>query len=202
MGRAGRPPSRPSPSSVHSTPAMLRFRIAVAAAGVVAAAAAASPAQAACAGADVMPSSANAAKVGKATLCLLNVQRRTHGLRKLRENAKLRRASADYSQLMVSEGFFSHVSPSGSTFESRVRGTHYLDAARAWAIGENIAWGTGGLGTPRSIVRAWMHSPGHRANILNGTFRDIGIGIATGAPIPAGAAANGATYTTDFGYRG
>ena len=181
---------------------MLRIRSAVAVAAVLlSATVAASSAHAACAGADDMPSSANAAKVRTATLCLLNVQRRVHGLRKLRENGKLRHASVDYSRLMVSQGFFSHVSPSGSTLQSRVTGTHYLDGARAWSIGENIAWGTGTLGTPRSIVRAWMHSPGHRANILNGTYRDIGSGIASGAPIPAGAAANGATYTTDLGHR-
>jgi uncharacterized protein YkwD len=180
---------------------MLRARTAVAVAGVLAATVAAAPAHAACAGADVMPSSANAAKVRKATLCLLNVQRRAHGLRKLRENSKLRHAAAGYSRLMVSQGFFSHVSPGGSTLESRVNSTHYLDGARSWSIGENIAWGTGRLGTPRAIVKAWMNSPGHRDNILNGTYRDIGIGIATGAPIPAGAAAGGGTYTTDFGYR-
>jgi uncharacterized protein YkwD len=180
---------------------MLRTRTAVAVAGVFVATVAAAPAHAACAGADVTPSGANAAKVRKATLCLLNVQRRAHGLRKLRENGKLRRAAAGYSRLMVSQGFFSHVSPGGSTLESRVNSTHYLDGARSWSIGENIAWGTGALGTPRAIVKAWMNSPGHRENILNGTYRDIGIGIATGAPIPAGAAAGGGTYTTDFGYR-
>jgi uncharacterized protein YkwD len=180
---------------------MLRSRTAVAVAGVLVATVAAAPAHAACAGADVMPSSANAAKVRKAALCLLNVQRRAHGLRRLRENGKLRHAAAAYSRLMVSQGFFSHVSPGGSTLESRVNSTHYLDGARSWSIGENIAWGTGALGTPRAIVKAWMNSPGHRENILNGTYRDIGIGIATGAPIPAGAAAGGGTYTTDFGYR-
>jgi uncharacterized protein YkwD len=180
---------------------MLRTRTAVAVAGVFVATVAAAPAHAACAGADVMPSSANAAKVRKATLCLLNVQRRAHGLRNLRGNRKLRHAAAGYSRLMVSQGFFSHVSPGGSTLESRVNSTHYLDGARSWRIGENIAWGTGALGTPRAIVKAWMNSPGHRENILNGTYRDIGIGITPGAPIPAGASAGGGTYTTDFGYR-
>ena len=47
---------------------------------------------------------------------------------------------------------------------------------------------------------AWMHSPPHRANILNGTFSEIGIGIARGAPI--GGVGDGATYVTDFGRRG
>jgi uncharacterized protein YkwD len=47
-----------------------------------------------------------------------------------------------------------------------------------------------------------MNSPGHRANILNGSFREIGIGIANGAPVSLGAATAGATYATDFGFRG
>jgi uncharacterized protein YkwD len=148
-----------------------------------------------------MPSSTNAAKVRRATLCLLNVQRRAQGLSPLHENRRLRSAAAAYSKLMVRLGFFDHTSPTGSTMQSRITATHYLDGARSWSIGENIAYGTGPYGTPRAIVRSWMHSPGHRANILNGTFRDIGIGIAKGAPVAGGANAGGGTYTTDFGYR-
>ena len=180
---------------------MLRLRATVAAAGVLAVAAAAAPAQAACSGADLVPSHANAAKVRTATLCLLNAQRRAHGLRKLRSNDRLRRIAAGYAHEMVQQSFFDHVSPSGSTPLSRIKSTRYLEGARSWSIGENLAWGTGSLATPRATVRAWMHSPGHRANILNRTFREIGIGIATGAPVPIDAAAPGATYATDFGGR-
>jgi uncharacterized protein YkwD len=179
---------------------MHRFRIALATGGVLAAIAA-TPAHAACSGADAMPSGSNAAKVRHATLCLLNAQRTAHGLGKLRANGRLRRAAAAYSRLMVADDFFSHVSPAGSTPQSRIESTHYLDGARSWSIGENIAWGTGSLATPRGIVRSWMHSPGHRANILNGDFREIGIGIAHGVPVHI-RAARGATYTTDFGSRG
>jgi uncharacterized protein YkwD len=182
---------------------MTKARAALTAAAVVAAmATAASSAHAACAGADAMPSAANAAKVRNATLCLLNRQRHAHGLSGLRGNRKLRSAATDYSKLMVRLHFFDHVSPTGSTLRSRVESTHYLDGARSWSIGENIAWGTGSFATPRSIVRSWMHSPGHRANILNGGFRDIGIGIAPGAPVHMNGATGGATYTTDFGSRG
>jgi uncharacterized protein YkwD len=181
---------------------MLRLRIAVAVAGALAVTAAASPAQAACRGADVMPSPASAAKVRKATLCLLNAQRRAHGLKKLRANGRLRHAATGYARFMVKRNFFAHEGPDGSTPLSRIRSTRYLRGARSWAIGENLAWGTGSFATPRSTVRAWMHSPGHRANILNGSFREIGIGIADGAPVSIGAAAPGATYATDFGYRG
>ena len=66
----------------------------------------------------------------------------------------------------------------------------------SWSAGENIAWGSGSLGTPASIVDGWMHSAGHRANILNGAFTQIGIGVAGGAP-QAGID-DGGTYATDF----
>ena len=55
--------------------------------------------------------------------------------------------------------------------------------SRSWSVGENLAWGTGVLATPRATVRAWMHSPDHRANLLDRRFADVGIGVAAGAPI-------------------
>jgi hypothetical protein len=61
-------------------------------------------------------------------------------------------------------------------------------------VGENIGWGQGALTTPRSIVDAWMASPGHRENLLSRDYTEVGLG-ALGTP---GAGA-GATYTTDFG---
>ena len=79
--------------------------------------------------------------------------------------------------------FFSHTSPGGATFVDRIRGTGYLAGARSWAIGENIAYGSGSRSSPRSIGRAWMNSPGHRANILSSNYREIGIGLAIGTPV-------------------
>jgi uncharacterized protein YkwD len=155
-----------------------------------------------CSDGDVVPTSANMPQARHATLCLLNQERRNHGLRRVRPNSKLRSAAQAYSWAMVRNDFFGHVSPSGSTLVGRVRDTAYLASARGWALGENIAWGSGPLGTPRQIMRAWMQSAGHRRNILTRRFTDVGIGIAPGAPValPAGTAA--ATYTTDFGTRG
>jgi uncharacterized protein YkwD len=155
-----------------------------------------------CAGGDVTPTNANVAQASHATLCLLNHERVTHGLHRLHTSRKLRNAARSYSWAMVRNDFFDHVSPHGSTLLGRVRKTAYLASAHGWALGENIAWGAGSLATPRQTVRAWMHSAGHRHNILTGRFREIGIGIAPGAPVrlPEGMAA--ATYTTDFGTRG
>jgi uncharacterized protein YkwD len=182
---------------------MPRLRIAIVAAGILAASAVATPAHAAdCAEADLMPTASNLAQIRQATLCLLNAERSAHGLRDLRANPRLRRAATGYARLMDSTNFFSHTSPSGSTMLSRITSTKYLSGARTWTIGENLAWGTGSYATPAGAVRAWMRSPGHRRNILNPAFREIGIGVADGAPISVAAAASGATYATDFGSRG
>jgi uncharacterized protein YkwD len=182
---------------------MPRLRIAIVAAGILAASAVATPAQAAgCAGAGLMPTHTNSAQIRHATLCLLNAQRRAHGLRGLRANPRLRRAASGFARLMERANFFSHTSPSGSTPLSRIRSTSYLHGARSWTIGENIAWGTGAYATPRGTVSAWMRSAGHRRNILDPAFHEIGIGVAHGAPVGVGAASSGATYATDFGSRG
>jgi uncharacterized protein YkwD len=181
---------------------MSRFRIALVAAGIAAAAAVATPAQAAgCAGAGLMPTRTNVAQMDQATLCLLNAQRRAHGLQPLSADPRLARAATGYAHEMARRKFFSHTSPSGSTPVSRIKATHYLSGARSWHIGENLAWGTGPRATPRLTVSAWMHSPGHRRNILDPAFRRVGIGIARGAPVRVSAAAHGATYATDFGSR-
>ncbi len=139
--------------------------------------------------------------LARATLCLLNKQRRLHHLKGLKMSKRLGQAARGHSVEMARVHYFSHNSFSGATFLDRIRRSGYLHLARRWSVGENIAWGTGGLSTPRSIVRAWMHSPGHRANILQPSFRHIGIGISFGAPVRI-AARSAATYTTDFGMRG
>lgn len=149
-----------------------------------------------CANAAASPSSVSSTIAVRTTACLLNQQRAAHGLRKVRLNGRLSRAAVRHARDMVRRHYFSHVSLSGASFLQRIKRAGYLKRARSWSAGENIAWGSGGLATPRSIVRAWMNSPGHRANILNGRFREIGLGVARGAP-----RGGGATYVNEFGYR-
>jgi uncharacterized protein YkwD len=158
-------------------------------------------AAAACKGAKKVPSHGQTKQARRATLCLLNRERAARGLRPLRSNRKLRVAALRHSASMARHNFFDHTSPTGTTMSSRIKGTGYTRRARSWSIGENIAWGSGGYATPRQIVRSWMRSPGHRANILNGGFREIGIGVAVGTPMRVAASSGGATYTTDFGRR-
>src|SRR5687767_8228773 len=151
----------------------------------------------ACASATVHPALIAKRQARLVTRCLLNRERRGHGLRALRLNGRLSAAAVRHSRNMVRRDFFAH-----GNFVARILNARYAGRNGTWSLGENIAWGTGHLATPREIVRGWMNSPGHRHNILSGKFRDIGIGIVDGAPGAGRAAGGGATYTTDFGRKG
>jgi uncharacterized protein YkwD len=128
----------------------------------------------------------------RAVACIVNEQRARAGLAALRYDRRLARAASGYPEAMVREGFFAHVSPEGSTLGQRARAAGY----RSGTLGETIAWGSGELSTPAAIVDAWMHSPPHRAVLMSGAFRRIGLGVASGAPTHVPGAA---TVTADFG---
>jgi uncharacterized protein YkwD len=178
---------------------MPRALLAVAAALVLLALAAAPALAAPCPGADRAPSAQGAGQARAATLCLVNAERRRHGLRRLRLHGELQRASQRYARDMVARRFFSHVSPGGARLTARIRAAGaYLDRARGFRVGENLAWGPSGAATPREIVRSWLGSPGHRRNMLDRRFREVGLGIALGTPTGRG----GATYANQFGVRG
>lgn len=100
---------------------------------------------------------------------LINEIRTQYGLGQLTVNTELSRVARIKSKDMREKGYFSHTSPTyGSPFDMMKRfGIRYRTA------GENIAMG---YRTPQSVVNGWMNSPGHRANILNGNFKEIGMG--------------------------
>jgi uncharacterized protein YkwD len=150
---------------------------------------------ASCSGAAGSPAQLGSSKAKRVTLCLLNRERRAHGLRPLRSNSKLARAARSHARDMVAQRYFSHDSRNGASFSARIKRTGWTRARRSYTMGENIGWGGGALSTPRAMVRGWMNSAGHKANILAREFRFIGIGIADGAPNGG----SGATYATDFG---
>ena len=157
-------------------------------------------AQANCSGTRVTPSVTNVPYIQNATLCLLNAERSARGMAPLRLNRALSRAARRHAADMVRRKYFSHVSRSGETFVDRIRATGYLRNAPRWTVGENLAWGSAKRATPAEIVRAWMKSPGHRANILNPRYREVGLGVVVGAPVPITGAVT-MTYSNDFGSR-
>jgi uncharacterized protein YkwD len=145
-----------------------------------------------CAGASSRPTHARAAEFSGTTLCLLNRERARNGLGRLHSNSALALAAWRHSRDMANHNFFAH-----GDFVGRIQRAGYFRGRRSWTVGENIAWGAGSNATPRAIVSMWMHSPPHRANILNGSFHQVGVGLVAGAPVPNVRGA--ATYTTDFG---
>jgi uncharacterized protein YkwD len=169
--------------------------LAIAAFGTPTASYAASPP---CAATTVAAGQAPAATVAKAVRCLVNAQRAAHGLAPLQASRALRLAAEAHGDDMVSHRFFAHVSPFSGAVTDRARRAGYLARSRDWALGEDIAWGEGSLSTPRSIVTAWMNSPGHRAVILGREFRDVGVGVTAGVPVDDGSMP-GATFVLDAG---
>jgi uncharacterized protein YkwD len=151
-----------------------------------------------CADADLEATGENLGRIRAAILCLHNQIRAEHDLPALRENRRLRKAAHGHSRDMVKDGYFEHTTPEGTTMVDRILRARYVREDEGWALGENLAWGTGSLGTPRGAVQAWMDSPGHRANILKKAYRELGVGVVVGVPVSDAA---GATYTVDFGVR-
>ena len=100
---------------------------------------------------------------------LVNEIRQQNGLRPLTANWELSRVARYKSQDMRDNGYFSHTSPTyGSPFQMiRAFGLSFRTA------GENIARG---YSTPQAVVNGWMNSSGHRANILNASYTQIGVG--------------------------
>lgn len=100
---------------------------------------------------------------------LVNEIRVQNGLKPLTANWELSRVARYKSQDMVDNRYFSHTSPTyGTPFQMiKAFGLSYRTA------GENIAYGQR---TPQAVVNAWMNSSGHRANILNSSYTQIGVG--------------------------
>jgi uncharacterized protein YkwD len=135
-----------------------------------------------------------------AVRCLVNRRRSNHGLRPLGKSGRLKRAAQRHTGYMQDHRCFAHECPGEPSVLSRLKRVNYIvGGLSSWMYGENIAYGERRLGTPRAIVRAWMRSPGHRQNILDSRFRQIGIGFSHGIPPQPGA--SGSTITTDFGMR-
>jgi uncharacterized protein YkwD len=146
------------------------------------------------------PRAATAHQLRSSALCLVNLARERHGIAPLRFSPELREAATAHSRSMVRDGSLSHYGPRGSTLTTRIARTGYLARAASFRAAENIGAGEGrGYGSPLAIVRGWMHSAGHRGNILDPGLRDFGIGIARGNPY--GGSRNAVTYTLDLATR-
>lgn len=114
-----------------------------------------------------------AERVRAEILAAVNAERKKTGAPPLRSNSLLDKAAQRHAQDMLARGYFAHQSPAGTTVRERAR-----EAGYDWrAIGENIAEGQFSVD---EVMRTWMNSPGHRRNILDPNFRELGVGLALG----------------------
>lgn len=109
--------------------------------------------------------------------CMTNYARQLSGLKRYRVKRKLDRSASSKAADMLRCGAFSHTACK-RPFDWWIK-KKYIRGRCYWA-GENIAWGSQGVGGVRDIFKAWMKSPGHRAAILNRKYTDLGIGFRTG----------------------
>src|SRR5688500_3420225 len=127
----------------------LALAISLPAAAAVPGAAIAAPG--ACASANSSPATTSAAQLEDTVLCLVNRERTSRGLKRLRANDKLDRAARGHSKHLVRAKFFSHDSPSGASVLERVKRRGYRSSG-GLMVGEIIAWGSGSYATPEEIV--------------------------------------------------
>ncbi len=135
----------------------------------------------------------------KKTFVLHNEIRTEHILPTFCVHPRLQEAARAHSKDMIQRDYFSHNTKGRGSFEKRlVRFGYDAKGYDYYRVGENIALGSGSNGTRESRMSAWMRSDGHRHNILNEEFREIGVGTRTGEF----EGVEGVTmYTVDFGVR-
>ncbi|MFF9391786.1 CAP domain-containing protein [Streptomyces griseoluteus] len=113
---------------------------------------------------------------------LVNAERAKAGCSPVALNSTLTKAAQNHSADMAAHNTMSHTGSDGSDPGSRITAAGYQ-----WsAYGENVAYG---YSTPEQVMTGWMNSPGHRENILNCSFKEIGVGLAQ----------PGSYWTQDFG---
>jgi uncharacterized protein YkwD len=131
----------------------------------------------------------------------INQVRAQHALPAFRTSGALRAAAEFHSRTMAARGFFAHESADGSAFWKRVERYYPSRGFRYWSVGENLAYGSPTI-SAEGTVRAWMNSPGHRANLLSGAWQEVGLaavhddyapGVYDGRPVTI--------VTADFGVR-
>ena len=118
----------------------------------------------------------------KRSLDLHNQTRASNGLAKFCIHPALQDAARAHSKEMIDKDYFSHNSYNGETFSERLKRYGYTPLpGRYWTVGENIAYNSStGAASADKAHSQWMNSTGHKANILNKNFRQIGIGAVYG----------------------
>lgn len=110
----------------------------------------------------------------------INVLRKSHGLRPLRPVSRLVTAADRHASSMAARSYFRHElftparAANWTDFGTWIRWHWPGPGFSSWGVGENLAWGAPDI-SARVTIRRWLASPGHRANLLNRSWRQIGV---------------------------
>jgi uncharacterized protein YkwD len=141
------------------------------------------------------------AQLQGALLAQINAFRAAHGLVRLRVSSALDAVADGHSVQMARLGYFSHNSANGLSFSARIARVYSPRGYRSWSVGENLVWGGPDIGASRAF-RLWLASPPHRANLLNASWREVGLGAVHSTSAPGVYGGGPATIVTaDFGAR-
>jgi uncharacterized protein YkwD len=152
--------------------------------------------------ADTAPAAIERARaLDQAIVLQLNETRTAHRLRPLALSPALASAAASHSRSMLRGGFFAHESQDGSSFVLRLRRFYRPAGYASWSAGENLLYDTGALDA-QTAIRAWLASPEHRRNMLDPSWREVGVAAMHSASA-GGTFGGDATWvvTMDFGVR-
>jgi uncharacterized protein YkwD len=152
---------------------------------------------AACPHANAKPHTTSLANLRTAMRCLVNKKRAKHHLTKLKDNAKLAGAAKKHTDVMLKKDCFKHHCPGEVGLRKRMKRSGYLEGAKAYYFAEDIGFDR----TPKRMIQRLINDPYNRGNILNGDFKDIGVGAGWGAPKKARDDRKYATYTILFAWR-
>jgi uncharacterized protein YkwD len=131
----------------------------------------------------------------------LNRVRVQHGLAPLRPSPRLNAAASQHSREMARVGYFSHNSADGAAFWRRIERFYPSNGYGSWSVGENLLWSSPDVDAAGAI-KMWMGSPEHRANLLNRSWREVGLSAVHSDSAPGTYHGLGVTIVTaDFGAR-
>lgn len=140
-------------------------------------------------------------KLEHAVLKEINAVRARHHLKPVRASVQLWRASLRHAAAMGRRGYFEHDSLDGTPWDRRILRFYDVAKSRRWGIGENILWASDDV-EPADAVKMWMDSPGHRKNMLDPEWREVGVGavaVRNGPGVFEGLDVS--VIVTDFGVR-
>jgi uncharacterized protein YkwD len=175
--------------------------ITLAAYGALAAGPGATAALAGCPHATDRPRETSLAKINKAMRCLVNNKRAKHGLRRLKQNDRLKSAARGHTRKMLKKDCFEHRCPGELPLGKRVKSTGYTKGAKGYFWAEDLGFHR----SAKRTIRKLMRDRYNRRNILGRKgkrdWRDIGVGAGWGAPVKSRPDGKFMTFTIVFAWR-